>query len=88
VADFNGDGKADIASASSGKVYMNLSAGNAFEGRTWAVPDTWGSPGYTWVADFNGDGKADIASADSCTIYMHLSTGGRFANQAWYATQE
>ncbi len=83
AADFNGDGKTDIASASAGNVYMYLSTGVDFELSIWTTPGVWGDATYTWVADFNGDGKADIASASAGNVYMHLSTGTGFNNQTW-----
>ena len=83
AADFNGDGKTDIASADSGTVYMYLSTGMDFELSNWTVPNAWGGSDYTWTADFNGDGKADIASANGSSIYMHLSTGNNFSNSTW-----
>ena len=83
VADFNGDGKSDIASANGGNVYLYLSSGLDFVLQAWTVPNAWGAAGYTWVADFNGDGKADIASANSGDVYMHLSTGSGFNNTTW-----
>ena len=83
AADFNGDGKTDIASASAGNVYMYLSTGVDFELSVWTLPGVWGDATYTWVADFNGDGKADIASASAGNVYMHLSTGTGFTNQTW-----
>jgi hypothetical protein len=86
AADFNGDGKADLASAKAGVVRMHLSTGSAFDNKLWLVPDKWGAPGFTWAADFNGDGKADIASAQECTIHMRLSTDQRLAVEDWFAT--
>jgi hypothetical protein len=83
VADFNLDGKADIASANGGNVYVYLSTGLDFTLETWTVPNSWGAPEYTWVADFNGDGRADIASANGGNVYMHLSTGTSFTNLTW-----
>jgi hypothetical protein len=83
AADFNGDGKADIASADSGTVYMYLSTGMDFELSNWTVPNAWGGSDYTWAADFNGDGASGIASANGGNVYMHLSTGSNFDNQTW-----
>ena len=85
AADFNGDGKADIASAVGGQVHMRLSTAEAdhFDSMTWQVPNRWGSSDYTWVADFNGDGKADIASAEGDLVYIHFSLGNKFKNEVW-----
>lgn len=73
VADFDGNGKADFASASGGTIYMKLSNGSGFTSETRTVDNTWGSSSYTWVADFNDDGLPDIASASGNNIYMKLS---------------
>ena len=78
VADFNGDGRDDIASADGSTVHMYLSSGRDFELGKWAVSGEWGSAGYTWVDDFNGDGKADIATAMGSTIKLYTSTGRGF----------
>src|SRR5262245_20686806 len=64
-ADFNGDGKADVAgfNTSTGEWLVGASTGSAFPSTVWT---TW-SPSVTWVVrtgDFNGDGKADIAGFD------------------------
>jgi PKD repeat protein len=83
TGDFNGDGLTDIASADSGKVYMNLSTGNRFQSETWSVPNSWGGAGYSWTGDFNGDGLTDIASAYEGNVYMNLSTGNRFQSETW-----
>jgi hypothetical protein len=83
VGDFNGDGKTDIASASGGNVYMNLSTGTGFNSQTWPVPNRWGSSAYTWVGDFNGDRKTDIASASGENVYMNLSIDPGFSPQTW-----
>jgi hypothetical protein len=62
LADFNGDGKADIVGRAlqTGQWWVGLSNGSGFATTLWS---TW-STGVTWVdvqvGDFNGDGKADI----------------------------
>ncbi len=62
AADFNGDGKTDIASANGGNIYVNLSSGSGFTQVLWTVTNVWGDSAYTWVGDFDGNGKADIAT--------------------------
>jgi len=86
AADFNGDGKTDMASANGGSVYMKLATASGFTQQTWTVPSQWGGSGYTWVGDFNGDGKADIASANGGSVYMRLSTGSGFQSATWTTT--
>ena len=84
-ADFNGDGRADIASANGGNIYMKLanSSGTGFVSATWGAANLWGGSDYTWVGDFDGNGLADIASANGTNVYMKLSTGGGFISQVW-----
>lgn len=83
AGDFNGDGKADIASANAGTVHMKLSTGSGFTSVNWPVANTWGSGGFTFAGDFNGDGKADIASANAGTVHMKISTGNGFTSANW-----
>jgi uncharacterized repeat protein (TIGR01451 family) len=62
VADFNGDGKADIAVANSGSNNVSILLGNG-DG-TFKVAmnfDAGNSPSSIAVGDFNGDGKLDLA---------------------------
>jgi hypothetical protein len=79
VGDFDGDGRADLASPDGGVVRMKLSRDGYFDSSNWDAPISWGGPDYTWVADFNGDGRADIASANRDLINMLLSQGSYFS---------
>ena len=89
VGDFNGDGKADIASANGGSVYMKLSrVGGGFDSQTWPVANLWGGAGYARVGDFNGDGKDDIASPSAGSVYMKLSSGTGFTSQTWTVSNQ
>jgi hypothetical protein len=62
VADFNGDGKADVAGTvcAGGYIYVSLSNGDV----TFKAPvytSLLPNPGTLLAADFNGDGKLDLA---------------------------
>jgi hypothetical protein len=88
VADFNRDGKADIATANDfTNISVLLSNGNG----TFQAPVTYGagSAPYGIVqGDFNGDGKADLAVAnhDSNNVSVLLGNGdGTFHTAVNYA---
>jgi hypothetical protein len=79
VADFNGDGKADLAlavadiSESAGEVAILLGNGDG----TYQAPRTFAldSSARAQIAgDFNGDGKQDLAVADTNSV-LHLFLG-------------
>ncbi len=66
VADFNGDGKPDLAIANAGSNTLNVFLGNG-DG-TFIEPlsvAAGADPLYAAVGDFNGDGIPDLAVADS-----------------------
>src|SRR5262249_52040712 len=78
VADFNGDGKLDLAVADSGGNNVNILLGNG-DG-TFGAPLTipvGTSPVAMVVGDFNCDGKLDIAVANdgSNTVTLLLGHG-------------
>jgi hypothetical protein len=71
AADFNGDGKPDLAIAESnypnGQVSVVLGRGNGTFGQPIASPlsTTATNPGLMLAGDFNGDGKSDLAVLDN-----------------------
>jgi hypothetical protein len=66
VADFNGDGNADLATANAGSNDISILLGNGHGGFVLAAsPDAGKDPVYAAVADFNGDGVPDLAAADN-----------------------
>lgn len=79
VADFNGDGKADLVVANSGHATVNVLLGNGdgtFQGAV--VYGAGGDiPAAVAVADLNGDGKRDIVVANwySGTLAVLLGNG-------------
>jgi hypothetical protein len=83
--DFNGDGKADIASRTAGgQWWVSTSTGSSFVSNLWG---TWNeAAGWTdvQVGDFNGDGKADIAGMNSSgQWWVAQSTGSSFVSSLW-----
>lgn len=81
VADFNGDGKLDIAAtdynAGTVQLFNGDGTGNFTPGQTF---NTGGSEPYgLWVADFNKDGHPDLAIANygspNITILLNDSAG-------------
>src|SRR5215469_8112113 len=77
VADFNGDGLADVAAfdKSTGAWYVALSTGSGLGAFTeWTTPQTRWATTVTWqvaAGDFTGDGKADL-------VGLANETGGLF----------
>jgi hypothetical protein len=88
VADFTGDGRADIAihDWTTGDWYIGRSTGDHLAVERWASgfgnrPDAE----EVLIGDFTGDGKADIAIHDtqSGAWFVGVSTGSSFAIQRW-----
>ncbi|VAW78386.1 hypothetical protein MNBD_GAMMA13-951 [hydrothermal vent metagenome] len=83
VADFNGDGLADIASVQGVTAYMRLSTGTGFTLENWNISNNWEGVKYRWVKDFNGDGMADIATGRTSPLRVKLSNGSDFVEADW-----
>jgi hypothetical protein len=86
TADFNGDGRADVAvhrSAGSSPVGVLLGNGDGTlqPVRNAAAGASWGGPGSLAVGDLNADGRPDLATAnDVGTVSVLLGNGdGTFA---------
>ncbi len=85
-ADFNGDGKIDIAyrnrAGGTNDIYVALSTGNGFQTPTqpWGAIPNWDCSKL--VGDFNGDGRADVAYRDTDGIYVVYAnaTGSGFTS--------
>ena len=83
VADFNGDGRPDLAVANFGSHNMTILLGDGGGGftPTSGSPIAVGiSPDAVAVGDFNGDGKEDLAIGDlqggTVTVLLGDGTGG------------
>jgi len=75
TADFNGDGKLDLALASQ-KLILHKGAGNGTFSQTASI--TVGVPpalAQLRVGDFNADGKPDLSASDGQNLYALFNTG-------------
>ncbi len=96
VADFNGDGRADlvVANESSNKVSVRLNTtapganSPSFSGvQNFSAGE---SPAFVTVADFNGDGRPDLAVADlnSDSVSVRLNTTVPGASSASFGSAQ
>jgi hypothetical protein len=90
AADFNGDGKDDVATFTRGDaadVYASMSDGSRFVQDAWKWHDHFAAgQEIPLVGDFNGDGKDDVATftrGDAADVYVSLSDGTRFVQDGW-----
>jgi hypothetical protein len=86
TADFNGDGKLDLALASQTLLLFKGAGDGTF---TQAASITVGSQSnlaQVRVGDFNGDGKVDLSVSDSYDIYALFNTGNFTFNTVAVAT--
>jgi hypothetical protein len=76
TADFNQDGRLDLAVANSGSNTLSVLLGNG-DGTFQAAQnyDTGANPHSVAVGDFNGDGKLDLATANAGDVSVLLGNG-------------
>ncbi|MBF0123622.1 MAG: VCBS repeat-containing protein, partial [Candidatus Omnitrophica bacterium] len=84
AADFNGDGKADVATyfSATGTVKVALSSGSGFLPKsTWI--DNFGKGAKIVLGDFNSDGRTDMAAYDTvaATVRVAFSDGAKFTDR-------
>ncbi|HEX2689165.1 MAG TPA: VCBS repeat-containing protein [Kofleriaceae bacterium] len=77
VADWNGDGLADLLAANATSGYINYGTGSGLQAGS-QITGLNLSQGKTWVGDFNGDGLSDLYVVGSSTGTMYLGTGSSF----------
>jgi uncharacterized repeat protein (TIGR01451 family) len=87
VADFDGDGKADVALSIQGAANILVLLGNG-DG-TFKAPKSYATAIPTWIAagDFNGDGKQDLAATTGLNSSVSILLGngdGTFQNAVNY----
>jgi hypothetical protein len=78
VADFNADGKPDVAAGYGGgavAIYLGNGDGTLQVPKTFQLRDSFGANSGATAGDFNGDGKLDIAVTSSSGANIFLGNG-------------
>jgi MBG domain (YGX type)/FG-GAP-like repeat/FG-GAP repeat len=78
VADFNGDGKADVVVVPTGAVMTMLGDGLGGLANASASPTSVNDSHWSAAGDFNADGRADLAvtNGQSSSLTIYLNDGG------------
>ncbi|MFB6890078.1 FG-GAP-like repeat-containing protein [Kitasatospora sp. NPDC056327] len=88
-ADFNGDGRTDLAAvdAATGKMFLYPGTGLGTFGERTLIGTNWDSLTNVTPGDFNGDGKADIAAVGKSdgNLYVYPGTGTGAFGAPWSA---
>ena len=74
VADFNGDGRSDFATASDGRLHVLESQGNGLNLVSFPFPSGTGlgDQDKTWAADIDGDGRSDVVTIRNNYIEVYF----------------
>ncbi|MFD5083255.1 FG-GAP-like repeat-containing protein [Kitasatospora sp. NPDC058406] len=88
-ADFNGDGRTDLAAmeAATGTMLLYPGTGVGTFGLPGLIGTGWDSVGNVTPGDFNGDGKSDLAAvgAGDGKLYVYPGTGTGAFGTPWSA---
>ena len=76
VADFDADGKSDVATAYADRNQLMIQRGNGDATFSTTATFTIMNPGPVITADFNGDGKPDLAVTTNTSVAVLMNTGG------------
>ncbi|MFD4530551.1 FG-GAP-like repeat-containing protein [Kitasatospora sp. NPDC058397] len=88
-ADFNGDGKTDLAAvdAATGKMYLYPGTGVGTFGERSLIGTGWNTVSNVTPGDFNGDGKIDLAAVNTANgnLYVYPGNGAGAFGTPWLA---